>query len=202
MRLGPAEVRFTGRADGDMRNAADADWTVLRQVHGSRVVTVDGPGDRTGEEADAAVTTVAGARLVVLTADCAPVVMAAAEGVIAAVHAGWRGLREGVVEAAATRMRELGASRIEAALGPCIHAECYEFADVAGWFDEGVRATTSSGRPALDLPAFVRAALQRADVELVHDEEVCTACAADRHYSHRARVEVERQAGIAWMPSS
>ena len=185
-----------------MRAPADADLTVLRQVHGARVVTVSAPGDCTGEEADAAVTNVPGARLAVLTADCAPVVLASPEGVIAAVHAGWRGLREGVVEAAAARMRELDASRIEAALGPCIHAECYEFVDVAEWFEEDVQATTADGRPALDLPAAVRAALQRADVELVHDEDVCTACAADRYYSHRARAEVERQATVVWMPSS
>lgn len=185
-----------------MRASAGADWTVLRQVHGSRVVTVDAPGDRSGEEADAAVTSVPGARLVVLTADCAPVVLASAEGVIAAVHAGWRGMRDGVVGAAAARMRELGASRIEAALGPCIHAECYEFEDVAAWFDEDVRSTTAAGRPALDLPAAVRAALQQADVELVHDEDVCTACAVDSHYSHRARGEAERQATVVWMPRS
>jgi polyphenol oxidase len=185
-----------------MRARHGADCTVLRQVHGARVVTVAAPGDCTGEEADAAVTNVPGARLVVLTADCAPVVLASEEGVIAAVHAGWRGLREGVVEAAVARMRELGASRIEAALGPCIHVECYEFADVAAWFDEDVRGTTATGRPALDLPAAVRVALRRADVELVHDEDVCTACAVDSHYSHRARGEVERQATVVWMPSS
>lgn len=185
-----------------MRAAADADWTVLRQVHGSRVVTVAAPGACTGEEADAAVTIVPGACLVVRTADCAPVALASAEGVVAAVHAGWRGLREGVVEAAVARMRELGASRIEAALGPCIHVECYEFADVAEWFAEDVRGTTADGRPALDLPAAVRAALQRADVALVHDEDVCTACAADSYWSHRARREVERQAAVVWMPGS
>ncbi|HEX2038746.1 MAG TPA: polyphenol oxidase family protein [Acidimicrobiales bacterium] len=165
-------------------------------------MTVDAPGARTGEEADAAVTTVPGACLAVLTADCAPVVMAGDERVLAVVHAGWRGLREGVVEAAAARMRELGATRIQAALGPCIHAECYEFVDVADWFDEEVRATTRAGTPALDLPAAVRASLRRAEVELVHDEAVCTSCAADDFFSHRARGEAERQATVAWITTS
>ena len=185
-----------------MRAGPHAGWTVLRQVHGSRVVTVDAPGACTGEEADAAVTTVPGARLAVLTADCAPIALASEEGVVAAVHAGWRGLHDGVIDAAVHRMRALGASRIEAALGPCIHVECYEFVDVASWFDEDVRGTTRDGRPALNVPAAVRAALQRADVELVHDEDVCTACAADRYWSHRARGEQERQATVVWMPSS
>ena len=198
MRLGPAEVVWTERADGDMRAAPDPAWTVLRQVHGADVVVVDGPGACTGTAADAAVTKVPGARLAILTADCAPVALAGAEGVVAAVHAGWRGLHAGVVEQAAARMRALGATRVQAALGPCIHVECYEFVDVADWFDEEVRGTTTTGAPALDLPAAVRAALRRADVELVHDADACTACEADRFWSHRARGEVERQAMVVW----
>ncbi|HEX9969494.1 MAG TPA: polyphenol oxidase family protein, partial [Acidimicrobiales bacterium] len=175
MRLGAAEVRWTRRADGDMRTLPDPSWTCLRQVHGARVVVVDAPGACTGEEADAAVTTVPGAHLAVFTADCAPVALSSPEGVIGAVHAGWRGVVAGVVEAAAERMRSLGATRIEAALGPCIHVECYEFTDVAQWFPAAVIGESAAGTPALDLPAAVRAALARADVELLHDEDVCTA---------------------------
>ena len=197
MRLGAAEVRWTGRADGDMRAAVDPTLTRLRQVHGARVVVVDGPGACDGEEADAAGTAVAGAKLAVLTADCAPVALAA-DGVIGAVHAGWRGLAAGVVQAAVAEMHRLGAGRIVAALGPCIHAECYEFDAVAEWFPPAVHGVTREGRPSLDLPAAVRAALADAGVELVHDEGVCTACSAD-HYSHRARGEIERQAMVVWM---
>ena len=178
MRLHAAEVRWTSRADGDMRAYDDPSWTRLHQVHGARVVVVDAAGARTGEDADAAVTIVPGARLAVLTADCAPVALASPEGVIGAVHAGWRGLEAGVVEAAVARMRELGASRVEAALGPCIHAECYD----------------------IDMPAAVHAALARAGAELVHDEDVCTACSSD-HWSWRARHDDERQAMVVWIPS-
>lgn len=177
MRLQAAEVRWTGRADGDMRSVDDPSWTRLHQVHGARVVVVDAPGARAGEDADAAVTTVPGAVLAVLTADCAPVALASPEGIVGAVHAGWRGLEAGVVEAAVAEMRGLGATRVEAALGPCIHAECHE----------------------ADVPAGVRAALERAGAELVHDEDVCTACSSD-YYSWRARREDERQAMLIWMP--
>jgi hypothetical protein len=197
VRLGAAEVRWTRRADGDMRVAPDRSWTCLRQVHGARVVVVDAPGACTGEEADAAVTTVHGACLAVFTADCAPVALASPDGVVGAVHAGWRGLAAGVVEAAVERMRALGADRIEAALGPCIHAECYEFSDVGRWFPPEVQGVTAEGTPALDLPAAVRAALARSGVDLVHDEGVCTACSAD-HFSHRARGDAERQAMLVW----
>src|SRR5674476_1670641 len=66
-----------------------------------------------------------GTALCVLTADCAAIALASAEGVCSAVHAGWRGLVAGVVEAAVTAMRDLGASDVTASLGPCIHAPCY-----------------------------------------------------------------------------
>lgn len=177
MRLHAAEVRWTGRAEGDMREAADPTWTRLHQVHGARVVRVDAPGACRGEDADAAVTTVPGAVLAVLTADCAPVALASPEGVVGAVHAGWRGLAGGVIEATVAEMRALGATQVDAALGPCIHAECYDS----------------------DVPAGVRAALERVEARLVHDEDVCTACSSE-HFSWRARREDERQAMLVWIP--
>jgi YfiH family protein len=203
--LGPAEVRFTGREEGDQRTAAvDRPWTRLHQVHGDRVVVVTEPGGSVGEEADAAVTAVPGARLAVLTADCAPVAFASDDGVVGVAHAGWRGLVAGVLERTVEAMRALGADgRIQAALGPCIHAECYEFgADdldvVAARYGDVVRAITTEGTPALDLPAAVRAALDGAGVELVSGDLACTACSPD-HYSFRARREDERQATVVWL---
>ena len=160
-----------------MREVDDPSWTRLHQVHGARIVVVDAPGSGTGEDADAAVTTVPGATLAVLTADCAPIALASPEGVTGAVHAGWRGLAAGVVEAAVAEMRRLGASQVDAALGPCIHAECYD----------------------IDVPAAVRAALVRAGAELVHDEDVCTSCSSE-HFSWRARRDDERQAMLVWIP--
>ncbi|HEV7888495.1 MAG TPA: polyphenol oxidase family protein [Acidimicrobiales bacterium] len=204
MLLGPAEVRFTSRADGDQRTGPEP-WTRLRQVHGTRVVVVEEPGGGTGEEADAAVTQVRGAHLAVFTADCAPVALASPEGVIGAAHAGWRGLAGGVLEHTVEAMRSLGASRIEAALGPCIHPECYEFGTaeldaVAASLGHTVRGRTADGRPALNLPAGVRAALTRVGVSLVHVDEACTACSPDC-FSHRARGDEERQAMVVWLPT-
>jgi YfiH family protein len=176
----------------------------LRQVHGDRAVVVAGPGQHAGDEADASVSHHPGAALAILTADCAPIALASPEGVIGAVHAGWRGLLSGVVEVAAAAMAELGATRVEAALGPCIHAECYEFSPadldaVAAVLGDGVRGVTTSGQPALDVPGAVGVVLERAGVALVHDEAICTACSPD-HYSHRARGEIERQATVVWLP--
>jgi YfiH family protein len=228
--LSSVHVAFTGRAEGDMGHGGgavdttleggvrvsivrpdvaarrqavvDLPWTWLHQVHGAGVVRVTRPGEGAGTKADAAVTTEQGCALAVLTADCAPVALASANGVIGVAHAGWRGAAAGVIEAIVTEMRALGATGIEAAIGPCIHAECYEFgaADldaVAERLGDGVRATTATGAAALDLPAAVRVALHRAGVEAISEVDVCTACSPD-HFSWRAGKEMQRQATVVW----
>lgn len=222
MRLGPAEVRFTGRAEGDLghggawvssptpeveqrrRAVLDRPWTWLRQVHGADVVVVEAPGGGSGAEADAAVTTSPDTALAIFTADCAPVALASENGVIGAVHAGWKGLAAGVLERTVETMRALGANHIDAMLGPCIHPECYEFAKaeleaVAAVLGHVVRARTDDGRLALNIPTGVRAALTRVGVPLVDVDATCTACSPD-HFSYRARKETERQAMVVWIP--
>jgi YfiH family protein len=208
-------VRFTGRAEGDLghggeyvtavrpeiearrRAVLDRPWSWIRQVHGESVVFVEEPGGGAGAVADASVTRHPGAALAVLTADCAPIAIASPDAV-AVVHAGWRGVVAGVIDRAAAA---LGGRDLVAALGPCIHPECYEFgaADLER-FDPAVRATTAEGTPALDLPAAVRLALARAGVDVGYDAETCTACAADDYFSFRARAETQRQAVVAWLP--
>jgi YfiH family protein len=204
--LGPAEVRFTERADGDALAIAEPHWRMATQVHGTRVVVVDASTDDVGE-ADALVTTDPSIAVAVRTADCAPVVLAGEPGVVGVAHAGWRGLLGGVIEATVAAMRAEGATSVAAALGPCIGPECYEFsaADVdvvAARYGDGVRATTKDGRPALDVRAGVRAALAMVDVPVVFDADACTACDAARWFSHRARGEVERMASVAWLAAS
>ncbi len=216
----PVMARWTGRLEGDLgpvpagdgragaelerrrRALVDRPWSWVTQVHGAGVVVVRGPGHSGGAQGDALVSDQPGACLAVFTADCAPIALASPEGVVGAVHAGWRGLMAGVVGSAAGAMRALGASRIEAALGPCIHAECYEFSPgdlgpVAARLGPTVRASTATGRPALDLPEAVRASLREADVELVACEDICTACSA-AHFSYRARGERQRMALVVW----
>lgn len=102
----------------------------LYQVHSAKAVIVQEPW-KPGEapEADAAVTKVSGIALGVLSADCAPVLMAdATSGVIGAAHAGWKGALTGVVEATIDAMISLGAemASIRAAIGPCIQQASYE----------------------------------------------------------------------------
>jgi copper oxidase (laccase) domain-containing protein len=140
--------------------------------------------------------------LAVLTADCAPVALASPEGVLGVAHAGWRGLRAGVIEATVTRMRRLGATRVEAVLGPCIHPCCYAFGAedlhaMQARLGSRVRATDSQGAPALDLPAGVRSALHSSGATLVGDADICTSC-SDRHWSWRRSKTRRHQATVVW----
>src|SRR5205823_3347186 len=105
-------------------------------------------------------------------------------GVVAAVHAGWRGLAAGVLEAAVGEVRQRTSGPVRAVLGPCIHPECYEFSPadlepIAARLGPGVVGKTSRGEPALDVPRAVRLALAGAGVTDVTDVEVCTACSPD-----------------------
>jgi purine-nucleoside/S-methyl-5'-thioadenosine phosphorylase / adenosine deaminase len=153
-----------------------------RQVHGSRVV-VDGRGI---EEADGQVTTARGVAATALVADCLPVALAGPEAV-AMVHAGWRGLAAGVLEAGVE-----AAGAVCAAIGPGIGPCCYEVGD-------DVRAVFGTSERTLDLKAIARARLQDAGVREVHDCGLCTSCDAERFFSHRRdRGVTGRQAGLAW----
>ncbi|MEN9643950.1 MAG: hypothetical protein RL238_619 [Actinomycetota bacterium] len=171
-------------------------WTHLDEVHGTRVVRVPFPGAHDREEADAAVTDVAGAVLSVWVGDCAPVVLVGDGpdgGVLGALHAGWRGALEGIV---ATTVAALDAPAVTAVLGPCIHGCCNEFGtdlldEFVARFGPQVRAVTSWGTPSLHLPAVVAAACDEVGVPLL-DVGECTRCNPDRWFSNR-RGEAGRQ---------
>jgi YfiH family protein len=189
----------------------------MRQVHGSTVVLVpadDSPGSGAfdvpspsvravlGGEADALVSGASSTALAVLTADCASIALGSPEGVFGAVHAGWRGLVDGVVERAVSAMRANGATEVVGALGPCIRPECYEFSPpdldrVAGRLGDRVRAKTAAGRPALDLPAAVAAALAAAGARQQVVAVACTGC-GNGYFSHRVRGDTGRQAMVVW----
>ncbi|MEZ5244405.1 MAG: polyphenol oxidase family protein [Acidimicrobiales bacterium] len=207
-------VRCSQRADGDFHVDLPADelaarrqafapgeWTWFRQVHGSTVVCVTEPGGGSGADADAGVTDVVGAVLAVQTADCVPVVMSA-DGAFAVVHAGWRGVVEGVIPAATAALRSRASGDITAFVGPHIRASRYAFGArdldaVAAVAGEGVRSITHDGEPALDMTAAVRSVLAGERVGIV---EMLDADTADSGwFSHRVRGDRERQVTVAWL---
>ena len=201
---------FSRRDDGDFGDGAAPTGigpavahTWLRQPHGAAVVMVDAPGEHRGAPADAAVTACTDTPLTIRTADCAPIAIYSSNGVIGAVHAGWHGVVAGVIDACANAMRARGARDLRAIVGPCIHAECYEFgsddlARVVAVAGDGAVGVTRGGAIAMDLPAAVAFALQRAEVELSERIDECTACHPDDYFSHRARAERERHVMVLW----
>ena len=203
----PGARRHDGATGARRKAVLDRPWSWVHQVHGSGVVEVGGP-PVVGPAADALV---AGpgpmgseTALAVFSADCACLALSSREGAMGAVHAGWKGLAAGVVAEAIGEMRRLGATEVAAALGPCIHAECYAFGaadleSVSRAVGGDVAGRTGSGALALDLPRAVALAVESAGASLVHDVDVCTACSAG-HFSHRARAETERQALVVWRP--
>jgi YfiH family protein len=170
----------------------------LHQVHGADVVRASVTAERPA--GDGIVATEPGLTLMVRAADCLPVLMvAAAEGVVGAAHCGRPGLVAGVVPATVAVMREQGAGRVEAWMGPHVCGRCYE---VPAAMREEVAAAvpasyaeTSWGTPSVDLGAGVRAQLEGLDV-LVHDASRCTRESADLYSYRRDGAAAGRQAGL------
>jgi YfiH family protein len=192
---------------------AGVPWAIARQVHSARVLPVEdarslgqGPPEAKPPvgEGDGLVTAAPGVVLVVLTADCAPVLLAdPAAGVVGAVHAGWRGLAAGVVEAGVAALAGLGADPAATVglVGPAVGGCCYEVgADVraaVGARYPAALATTRDGRPSLDPATAAVAALAAAGLGEVRVAGECTYDLAERFFSHRRdRGVTGRQAGL------
>ena len=166
----------------------------LNQVHSTRVVTLTAPfTDR--PLADAMVTATPGIGLGILTADCQPVLFHDAKAqVIGAAHAGWRGTRDGVLEATVEAMVALGAIRdaITAVIGPTISESAYEvgpefFEAFTDDHPEDARffVTGKGDRMLFDLPGYGLHRLRLAGVGLAEWTRHCTYRDPDRFYSYR-----------------
>jgi hypothetical protein len=168
----------------------------LHQVHSGEAIAVTEPfPDDARPHADAMATDRPGLVLGILTADCAPVLLADAEaGVIGAAHAGWKGALGGVLEAAVAEMERLGAERgrIAAAVGPCIARRSYEvderfFRRFAEAEPEYERFFTlgREGHHQFDLEAFAVARLAEAGVTRIEALGEDTYSQAERFFSYR-----------------
>jgi YfiH family protein len=166
------------------------------QVHGVAVAEVDQPWEpEGGPRADAMVTRLSGVAIGVLTADCAPILLADGEaGVIGAAHAGWKGAKAGVAEAVVAAMIGLGAARerIAAAVGPAIGLASYEVGPEfrAGFLadDEANQrffAAGPKGRPHFDLQSYVCARLSALALAAVERIRADTCAEPERFFSYR-----------------
>ena len=218
--LGPAgrrvDVAFTdatldlqdGAAGTVARTQLEADLGVAvvraHQVHGTEVHVVERPAQPDPVPvADALITAVPGAALMIRVADCVPVLLADTRGaVVGAVHAGRRGVELDVTTRAVDQMRSLGATDLRGWVGPHICGRCYEVPDAmrdevatrapATW------AETSWGTPALDLGAGVAAQLEAAGVSAT----VVPGCTREDRALHSYRRDgaaAGRNAGLVWL---
>lgn len=215
--LGRAGVRhgFTTRSLGDVMQDLSG-WeresglsreslVRLKQVHGTDVLVVDRPVGELPPEADrrfdAAVTDRSEVILGIRTADCVPILLFA-PGVVAAVHAGWRGTLKGAARKAVEALVELRGCRADsilAALGPCINSCCYRVdRDVWEPFTQNFRPDVHIVRGEehyVDLVTANRAWLLRSGLHPANIEvlDYCTHCRPDLFFSHRREGSTGRQ---------
>lgn len=182
-------------------------FATAEQVHGSVVVRLGGSRASRGwdespvEGGDALAVTRAGLAVAILTADCLPIALASPrEGFLVAVHAGWRGLAAGMLDAAVATFDRLGGVRaaIGPAIGPC-HYEVGE--DVALAVEAGSQAGAvterRNGSVYLDLPGTAARVLRAAGVRHIDQADLCTFCEEGRFFSHRRDGITGRQALVA-----
>jgi hypothetical protein len=183
---------------------AEPHW--LQQVHGTTVRDADA---HSGGAADAMIASAPGEVCVVLTADCLPVLLCDDSGLhVGAVHAGWRGLAAGVIEATilAFMRKGVAAEKLLAWIGPSIGPRAYEVGDdvrdaflardpaAAAGFAENAR-----GRWQLDMPLIARRRLAAAGVTRVWGGDLCTHGDPRRFFSYRRDGTCGRQATLIWL---
>ncbi len=177
----------------------------MRQVHGSAVSYVRAVPQGEPPEVDAMFTDVPARALVVLVADCAPVLLADPEArIVGAAHAGREGMAAGVVTELVAAMSGAGAdpARVHAVIGPHICGACYEVpaqlrARVADQVPESA-CVTRADTPGIDIGAGIEAQLARAGVRTVAADPRCTAETPEL-YSYRRDGRTGRFAGLVWL---
>ena len=178
----------------------------LKQVHGTAVIDqrVAGCGV---PEADACISRERGAVCVVLTADCLPLLLCDESGsVVGAVHAGWRGLCDGVVERTVAAM-QVPPQHMLAWLGPAIGPQAFEVGpEVRDAFEKAdPRASqafvpgASAGKYLADIYALARLRLQAAGVREIHGGGLCTVGDAASYFSYRRDRVCGRMASLIWL---
>lgn len=176
----------------------------LKQVHGNRVV--DAAGVPPGTTADGAYAAERGVVCAILTADCMPIFVCNRAGTeVALLHAGWRGLADGVIEKGLERFRAPG-SELLVWLGPAIGPAAYEVgeelrdifvvqdADAAEVFRPGAR-----GKWYMNLYAAARRRLTARGVRAIYGGDYCTAAQANLFFSHRRDGVTGRMASLIWL---
>ncbi|MBW8328134.1 MAG: peptidoglycan editing factor PgeF [Thiobacillus sp.] len=197
----PAHVA-ANRARLRQQLPAEPGW--LRQVHSARVVEL---GRAPNPEADAAFTREPGQVCAVLTADCLPVLFCDRAGtVVAAAHAGWRGLANGVLEATVAAM-QVEPGEILTWMGAAIGSQAFEVGDEVRQAFVAQHAEAAGafvpqptpGKWLADIYHLARIRLDHAGVGMVHGGGRCTFNEAETFYSYRRDGVTGRMAALIWI---
>ncbi|MEE9357837.1 peptidoglycan editing factor PgeF [Candidatus Vondammii sp. HM_W22] len=181
---------------------AEPNW--LQQVHGCQVTACD--SGTVLVEADAVVAEQPGQVCAVMTADCLPLLICNESGSrVAAVHAGWRGLAAGVIEAALDRFDESGESLL-VWLGPAIGPDRFEVGDDvrqqflnSGQADESAFKPGAQGRWLADIYQLARIRLMKRNIGFVGGGDYCTVTEKKRFFSYRRDGSTGRMASLIWI---
>ncbi len=174
----------------------------LTQYHSTVVLT--GETIVNAPKADASYTTQAHVVLAIMTADCLPILICHPEGkVIAAIHAGWRGLLDGIIHETIQRL-PVPANECMAWLGPAISSQAYEMGDEvrALFLEQGACLSAFSKhneRWHMDLYALAREQLQKQGLSAIYGGNYCTYQESERFYSYRRDGVTGRMASLIWL---
>lgn len=206
-----ATVRANRRALADKLGYNAKRLVAAQQVHGANcaVVTTDNAGrgaldwDSAWPATDALITRESGVPLLILVADCAPIVLVEPDArILALVHAGWRGAMAGIAGKAARQMVEMGANvdNIRAGIGPCLRAENLEVGgEVAALVEDKSALQRRGEKYLLDLRALTGHDLESAGVRQIETRPECPKREGDTFFSHRGQNGVAGRFGIvAW----
>ncbi|AWB82931.1 peptidoglycan editing factor PgeF [Corynebacterium yudongzhengii] len=204
----PDNVAANRRRLAEILGLSPERFVWMEQLHTNTVTVVDGPQNQPVPATDAVVTTEKNLALVVLVADCVPVLLADHEaGVIGAAHAGRLGARNGIVGLTVDKMCELGArpEAIQALLGPAASGDYYEVPEeMAADVDKhlpGSATRTKKNTAGLDLRAGIIRQLMARRVTHIDADPRCTISNQD-FFSHRREGTTGRQAGVIWLTGS
>lgn len=177
----------------------DPEW--LEQIHSTRCVVVENDSLR---QADAAITRSKCHVLAIMTADCLPILLCNQQGnEIAAIHAGWKGLVNGIVEETLTKMLSARTDLI-AWIGPAICKSCFEVGDEvremyqANYSFAGDYFKKHQQKWLADLPRLAEKILNKEDVNRVYQANACTFERKNELYSYRRESQTGRMASLIW----
>lgn len=195
----PAHVAECRRRLASAVGVDESRIIVPRQVHSADVAVIDGDWSVADwrsltEGVDGVVAKLKGWVVGVSTADCVPIILVdAVAGVVAAIHAGWRGVIGGVIENGIKAIAEVGADlmRVKAYIGPSICVDCFEVGEeVAERFPEPFVERRAGSRPHVDLPGYVAAVLIKEGISESNissfTKDCCTRCHPSTYFSARA----------------